>query len=98
MFQDVSCSDGGTPLSDRASLSGLDLQKQDSPEQIQNAEAEALDGSVKDGEEEAESGLVTASVALMLCPALLSFRSHPCVLVQVLPPSRLSAPPWDGGL
>ncbi|XP_051250468.1 tectonin beta-propeller repeat-containing protein 2 isoform X4 [Dicentrarchus labrax] len=46
VVQDSSCSDGGsgTPLSDRASLVGLDLQNQDSPDQDQ-------DRGVKDGEE-----------------------------------------------
>lgn len=35
LLQDGSCSDGGsgTPLSDRTSLTGLDLHSQDSPDQ-----------------------------------------------------------------
>ncbi|XP_034530211.1 tectonin beta-propeller repeat-containing protein 2 [Notolabrus celidotus] len=40
VVQDSSCSDGGsgTPLSDRASLVGLDLQNQDSPESNQDSQ------------------------------------------------------------
>lgn len=64
IVQDGNCSDGGsgTPLSDRASLIGLDLQNQDSPEQNQDQDSQAEGGGgsdrgVKDGEE-MESGLV----------------------------------------
>ncbi len=58
VVQDSSCSDGGsgTPLSDRASLIGLDFQNQYSPEQNQDQDSEeaeggGLDRGVKDGEE-----------------------------------------------
>ncbi|XP_034419187.1 tectonin beta-propeller repeat-containing protein 2-like [Cyclopterus lumpus] len=68
VIQDVSCSDGGsqTPLSDRASLIGLDLQNQDSLEQIQDqisqkAEGEDLDRVVKDGEEAESSSYQSGS-------------------------------------
>ncbi|XP_044021552.1 tectonin beta-propeller repeat-containing protein 2 [Siniperca chuatsi] len=58
--QDGSCSDGGsgTPLSDRASLIGLDLQNQDSPEQNQDEDQdsqEAGGGGVDRGVKEVES-------------------------------------------
>ncbi|XP_071354372.1 tectonin beta-propeller repeat-containing protein 2 isoform X2 [Trachinotus anak] len=62
VVQDGSCSDGGsgTPLSDRASLIGLDLQNQESPEQNQDRDSEEAGGGgsdrgVKAGEE-LESG------------------------------------------
>ncbi|KAJ4918348.1 hypothetical protein JOQ06_006515, partial [Pogonophryne albipinna] len=50
VVQDGSCSEGGsgTPLSDRTSLIGLDLQNQDSPEQDQNL-PDALHGAVESG-------------------------------------------------
>uniref|UniRef100_UPI0037E88311 tectonin beta-propeller repeat-containing protein 2 n=1 Tax=Semicossyphus pulcher TaxID=241346 RepID=UPI0037E88311 len=56
VVQDSSCSDGGsgTPLSDRASLVGLDLQNQDSPESNQDSQEAgggALDTGAKDGEQ-----------------------------------------------
>ncbi|XP_054469725.1 tectonin beta-propeller repeat-containing protein 2 [Anoplopoma fimbria] len=66
---DGSCSDGGsgTPLSDRASLTGLDLQNQDSPEQIQDqislkAGCEDLLRGVKDGEEAESSSNQSGSL------------------------------------
>lgn len=56
-LSESSCSDGGsgTPLSDRASLIGLDFQNQYSPEQNQDQDSEeagggGLDRGVKDGE------------------------------------------------
>lgn len=79
VVQDGSCSDGGsgTPLSDRASLIGLDLQNQDSPEQGQDsmeAGGRGLDRNLKDGEEvefsSNQSGLVAKTVSL--CLILLS--------------------------
>ncbi|XP_053191841.1 tectonin beta-propeller repeat-containing protein 2 [Scomber japonicus] len=47
VVQDSSCSDGGsgTPLSDRASFVGLDLQNQDSPEQDQDYSSSTQSGS-----------------------------------------------------
>ncbi|XP_067469753.1 tectonin beta-propeller repeat-containing protein 2 isoform X1 [Thunnus thynnus] len=47
VVQDSSCSDGGsgTPLSDRASFIGLDLQNQDSPEQDKDQSSSNQSGS-----------------------------------------------------
>ncbi|CAK6982065.1 tectonin beta-propeller repeat-containing protein 2 [Scomber scombrus] len=47
VVQDSSCSDGGsgTPLSDRASFVGLDLQNQESPEQDQDYSSSTQSGS-----------------------------------------------------
>lgn len=82
--QDGSCSDGGsgTPLSDRASLIGLDLQNQDSPEQDQDSQEAQSGGSnkeIKDGEKvvssSSQSGLVTEdqlTEKLSLCLILVS--------------------------
>lgn len=56
VVQDSSCSDGGsgTPLSDRTSLIGLDLQNPDTSDQIpdQGSQGAAVgsDKAVKDGE------------------------------------------------
>ncbi|XP_033984961.1 LOW QUALITY PROTEIN: tectonin beta-propeller repeat-containing protein 2 [Trematomus bernacchii] len=51
VVQDGSCSEGGsgTPLSDRTSLIGLDLQNQDSPEQDQNLPDAGVQGAVESG-------------------------------------------------
>ncbi|XP_039993388.1 tectonin beta-propeller repeat-containing protein 2 [Xiphias gladius] len=72
IVQDGNCSDGGsgTPLSDRASLIGLDLQNQDSPEQNQDQDSQAEGGGgsdrgVKDGEE-MESGSLLPRGSLLL--------------------------------
>uniref|UniRef100_A0A3B4U5H4 Tectonin beta-propeller repeat containing 2 n=1 Tax=Seriola dumerili TaxID=41447 RepID=A0A3B4U5H4_SERDU len=70
VVQDGSCSDGGsgTPLSDRASLIGLDLQNQESPEQDQDSQeggGGGSDGGVKDGED-MESGSLLPPVSLFL--------------------------------
>lgn len=57
VVQDGSCSDGGsgTPLSDRTSLIGLDIQNQNTPEQVQDQGSQGLavgsDKAVKDGED-----------------------------------------------
>lgn len=57
VVQDGSCSDGGsgTPLSDRTSLTGLDIQNQNTPEQIQDQDSQGLavgsDKAVKDRED-----------------------------------------------
>ncbi|XP_059208649.1 tectonin beta-propeller repeat-containing protein 2 [Centropristis striata] len=53
VVHDGSCSDGGsgTPLSDRASLIGLDLQNQDSPEQLQDQNSQEAGGGGSDGGE-----------------------------------------------
>lgn len=51
VVQDGSCSDGGsgTPLSDQASLLGLDLQNHDCPEQNQDQDSqEGRGGGIKD--------------------------------------------------
>ncbi|KAM9707770.1 tectonin beta-propeller repeat-containing protein 2 isoform 2-T2 [Menidia menidia] len=52
MVQESSCSDGGsgTPLSDRASLTGLDLHNQDSPDQNSQEAAEAEEGDCSSGQ------------------------------------------------
>ncbi|XP_067334854.1 tectonin beta-propeller repeat-containing protein 2 isoform X3 [Channa argus] len=52
VVQDGSCSDGGsegTPLSDQASLIGLDLQNQDTPEQIQDQDSVGAGGGSEKG-------------------------------------------------
>lgn len=84
VVQDGSCSDGGsgTPLSDRASLIGLDLQNQDSPEQDQDSQEAWSGGSnreIKDREKVVsssnQSGLVTEeqlTEKLSLCLILVS--------------------------
>ncbi|XP_076604722.1 tectonin beta-propeller repeat-containing protein 2 [Chaetodon auriga] len=65
VVQDGSCSDGGsgTPLSDRASLLGLDLQNYDSPEQNQNQDSqEEQGGGIKDREEMESSSSQSCSI------------------------------------
>ncbi|XP_049452160.1 tectonin beta-propeller repeat-containing protein 2 isoform X2 [Epinephelus fuscoguttatus] len=68
VVQDGSCSDGGsgTPLSDRASLVGLDLHNQDSPEQ--NQEQNSQEGVSGDVEMESSS---TQSSSLLPPDSLL---------------------------
>ncbi|KAL7380916.1 hypothetical protein ABVT39_025956 [Epinephelus coioides] len=68
VVQDGSCSDGGsgTPLSDRASLVGLDLHNQDSPEQ--NQEQNSQEGGSGDVEMESSS---TQSSSLLPPDSLL---------------------------
>ncbi|KAK1885891.1 Tectonin beta-propeller repeat-containing protein 2 [Dissostichus eleginoides] len=58
--QDSSCSEGGsgTPLSDRTSLIGLDLQNQDSPEQDQNLPDAGVQGAVESGSSPPPNSLI----------------------------------------
>lgn len=87
VVHDGSCSDGGsgTPLSDRASLIGLDLQNQDSLEQEQDSQ-EAGGGVVKHGEEAASSSNRSGS---LLPPGTLVFQG----LENQLPQGKAETPP-----
>ncbi|XP_020509379.2 tectonin beta-propeller repeat-containing protein 2 isoform X1 [Labrus bergylta] len=69
VVQDSSCSDGGsgTPLSDRASLVGLDLHNQDSPESNQDSlEATGVKDGVEAGSSSKQSSSLLPSGSLFL--------------------------------
>ncbi|XP_041668952.1 tectonin beta-propeller repeat-containing protein 2 [Cheilinus undulatus] len=87
VVQDSSCSDGGsgTPLSDRASLVGLDLHNQDSPESNQDPQ-EA--GSMKDGETDSSSKQPSS----LLPPDSLLLQG----LEDQLNPGKVSGPGAEG--
>ncbi|XP_026164144.1 tectonin beta-propeller repeat-containing protein 2 isoform X2 [Mastacembelus armatus] len=93
VVQDSSCSDGGsgTPMSDQASLIGLDLQNQDFPEQIQDQVSNEAHGGVKDAEEVDSSSNQSGS----LFPGSLLFqglenpgeKSGPGPEAEAIPPT-----------
>ncbi|XP_027130740.1 tectonin beta-propeller repeat-containing protein 2 isoform X4 [Larimichthys crocea] len=95
VVQDGSCSDGGsgTPQSDRASLIGMDLQNQDSPEPEQEQEPQEMGGlnrGVKGGEE-VDSGSLLPPGSLLF-QSLENQRnqgkgSGPCPDAEVVPPT-----------
>ncbi|XP_070698394.1 tectonin beta-propeller repeat-containing protein 2 isoform X2 [Pempheris klunzingeri] len=98
VVQDSSCSDGGsgTPLSDRASLIGLDLQNQDSPELDQDSQkAVGVDRGGKDKEEgessSNQSGSLPPSGSLLLQEQKDQLNpgkvSDPGVEAEVVPPT-----------
>ncbi|XP_038584234.1 tectonin beta-propeller repeat-containing protein 2 isoform X1 [Micropterus salmoides] len=87
VVQDSSCSDGGsgTPLSDQASLIGLDLQNQDSPEPNHDQDSQESQG-IKDGEESSpiESGSLLPPGSLLLQGLE---ASGPGAEAEVVPPT-----------
>lgn len=85
VLQDSSCSDGGsgTPLSDRASLVGLDLQNQDSPESIQDSQ-EAVGGEGMESSCKQSSPLLPPGSLLLQDP---EEASGPVAQGEVVPPT-----------
>ncbi|KAM9341628.1 tectonin beta-propeller repeat-containing protein 2 [Symphorus nematophorus] len=86
VVQDGSCSDGGsgTPLSDRASLVGLDLQNQDSPEQSQDQDSQEGQGEGVRDREEVESSNQSGSLLLQ---GLDNQGQGPGTETEVVPPT-----------
>ncbi|KAE8277165.1 Tectonin beta-propeller repeat-containing protein 2 [Larimichthys crocea] len=87
VVQDGSCSDGGsgTPQSDRASLIGMDLQNQDSPEPEQEQEPQEM-GGLNRGVK-APSCLQAAFCSKSGEPTEPRKGSGPCPDAEVVPPT-----------
>lgn len=94
-----SCSDGGTetPLSDRASLAGTELQNQDAPEKddgqnLQEMEESLCSSRLKDGCPAAHFGVLFSAVVLTIA----SFFSSMLLPGLEPDPGKTSGPYADG--